>query len=208
MRPLVVTDCDEVLLHMARHFRDWLAEEHAVEFLLHGEPFRHSLRRTTGEPLAEEEIWPYLHAFFDSQMANQTPIEGAVAAIVELQREADVVVLTNLQDRFSESRRAQLLAVGIDAPVYTNQGPKGAAIRRIVQDLGRERPAVFIDDLAQHHASAAEMQPTIGRLHFCGEPAIAGQIPCALRDGHAHARIDNWQEALPWLLERLHGEQR
>ena len=26
-RPLVVTDCDEVLLHMVAPFRDWLGEE-------------------------------------------------------------------------------------------------------------------------------------------------------------------------------------
>ena len=35
-RPLVVTDCDEVLLHMVRHFRDWLGAEHGIEFLLQG----------------------------------------------------------------------------------------------------------------------------------------------------------------------------
>ena len=209
MRPLVITDCDEVLLHMARHFREWLDTEHGVDFLLEGDPFRNSLRRrATGEPLRDDEIWPYLHAYFDTQMAHQTPIEGAVAAIAELQREADVVVLTNLLDRFQESRRNQLLAVGIEAPVYTNQGPKGAALRRIVQELGEGRPAVFIDDLAQHHASAADIVPALGRLHFCGEPALASRIPCALREGHAHARIDTWPEALPWLLERLHGEQR
>ena len=29
-RPLVVTDCDEVLLHMVRHFRDWLDDDHST----------------------------------------------------------------------------------------------------------------------------------------------------------------------------------
>jgi len=208
MRPLVITDCDEVLLHMARHFRDWLGAEHGIEFLLEGDPFRHSLRHPSGETVAHEDIWRHLNAFFDTEMPRQTAIEGAVAAITELQRGAEVVVLTTLLDRFAESRRAQLLALGIDLPVYTNQGPKGAAIKRIAAELGEGRPAVFIDDLAQHHASAAETLPEIGRLHFCGEPALAGRIPCALRDGHAHARIDSWERALPWLLERLHGEHR
>lgn len=208
MRPLVITDCDEVLLHMARHFREWLAAEHAVDFALGGSGFRESMRRHgSSEPMPEEDVWNYLHAFFDTEMKRQTPIEGAAAAIEELQREADVVVLTNLLDRFGESRRNQLLSFGIDAHVYTNQGPKGMAIKRIVAELGPRR-AVFIDDIALHHASAAEMLPEIGRLHFCGEPALAPHVPCALRGGHAHARIDNWQEALPWLLERLHGEIR
>jgi len=208
MRPLVITDCDEVLLHMARHFRDWLDAEHAIDFALEGNPFVDSMRRRGSvEPIADEDVWRYLQAFFDSQMQHQTPIEGAVAAIAELQREADVVVLTNLLDRFGESRRSQLLDFGIDAPVYTNQGPKGMALKRIMEELAPGR-AVFIDDIAQHHASAAELVPEIGRLHFCGEPALAPHVPCALRGGHAHARIDNWQEALPWLLQRLHGEEQ
>jgi hypothetical protein len=207
-RPLVITDCDEVLLHMVRHFRDWLGAEHAIDFALEGNPFRDSMRRRgSSEPLAEEEGWRLLEGFFDTEMKRQTPMEGAVAAITELQREADVVVLTNLRDRFGGSRRDQLLAFGIDAPVYTNQGPKGMALKRIVEELAPRR-AVFIDDIAQHHASAADVLPTVGRLHFCGEPAIAPHIPCALQGGHAHARIDTWQEALPWLLQRLHGDEQ
>ena len=31
-RPLLLTDCDEVLLHMVAHFQDWLGEAHAIDF--------------------------------------------------------------------------------------------------------------------------------------------------------------------------------
>lgn len=207
-RPLIVTDCDEVLLHMVRHFRQWLGDEHGVEFLLQGDPFAQSIRRRGNDaPLAEGEVWGYLQRFFDTEFDRQTEIEGAAAAIRELQREADVVVLTNLLDRYQEARISQLAAHGIRVPVFTNQGPKGEALRRIVAEHGAER-AVFIDDLAQHHASAAQVSPSVSRLQFCGEPAIAPHVPCALAAGHAHARIDTWSEALPWLLETLHGDRR
>jgi hypothetical protein len=206
-RPLVVTDCDEVLLHMVRHFRDWLGEEHGIEFLLQGNPFAQSVRRIGSDEAVEEaELWRLLNLFFDNEMPRQTAIEGAAATMAELQREADVIVLTNLVDRFSESRREQLRAHGIETRVVTNQGPKGEALRRIVEEFAPSR-AVFIDDLAQHHASAAQVLPDISRLHFCGEPAIAPHVPCALEAGHAHARIDTWEEALPWLLETLHGDR-
>ncbi len=205
-RPLVVTDCDEVLLHMVRHFRDWLAREHDVDFALGGNPFVHSMRRRgSPEVLSEEQVWHMLNLFFDTQMHVQQPISGAVAAIAELQREADVVVLTNLGDHRNQPRVRQLRAMGIVAPVYTNQGPKGAALRRIVDEHGARR-AVFIDDIAKHHQSAAEMLPRIRRLQFVGEQAIAPHVPCALVAGHAHARIDNWSQALPWVLESLQGE--
>ncbi|MGV3553643.1 MAG: HAD family hydrolase [Croceibacterium sp.] len=205
-RPLVVTDCDEVLLHMVRHFRDWLGEAHGIEFLLEGNPFAQSVRYNAGGTVEEAELWRLLNIFFDDEMARQTMIEGAAGALAELQREADVVVLTNLVDRFGEARRAQLREHGIEARVFTNQGPKGHALRRIVEEFAPTR-AVFIDDLAVHHASAGEVLPEVSRLHFCGEPAIAPHVPCALEQGHADARIDTWAEALPWLLETLHGKR-
>ena len=205
-RPLVVTDCDEVLLHMARHFRDWLDEVHAIEFPLDRNPFA-SMRRRGGEEMSDAEKWRYLNQFFDTEMHRQTAIEGAADAVRELSREADVVVLTNLADSYQAMRAAQLREHGIAARVFTNQGPKGAALRRIVEEYAPSR-AVFIDDLAHHHASAAEVLPETTRLHFCGDPLIAGHVPCAFEAGHAHARIDAWAEALPWLLEALHGDPR
>ena len=205
-RPLVVTDCDEVLLHMVRHFREWLHTAHDVEFTLAGDPFLQSMKRRSGsQDLTEAEVWELLGLFFDTQMETQKPIAGAVAAITELQREADVVILTNLIDERNAARGRQLRAVGIDAPVFTNQGSKGNALRRIVEEHGAKR-AVFIDDIAKHHQSAAETIPEVFRLHFCGEAAIAPHVPCALAAGHAHARIDNWDEALPWILRSLHGD--
>ena len=203
-RPLVVTDCDEVLLHMVRHFRAWLDEAHAIEFPLDRNPYAGMRRRGAAEPMADAEKWRYLDLFFDTEMHRQTAIDGAVAAIAELGREADVAVLTNLGDRYHASRTAQLREHGIEAPVFTNQGPKGPALQRIVEHYAPSR-AVFVDDLAHHIASAAEILPDISRLHFCGEPAVAPHIPCAFKAGHAQARLDTWAEALPWLLETLHG---
>jgi len=205
-RPLVVTDCDEVLLHMVRHFGDWLGEAHGIRFELAANPFATMMRRD-GRPMPDEDKWRYLDLFFDTEMHRQTPIAGAVAAIAELQREADVVVLTNLGDRYQAPRTAQLREHGIDVPVFTNQGPKGPALQRIVEQHGPSR-AVFVDDLAHHLASAAELLPEVSRLHLCGEATVAPHIPCAFEAGHAHARIDTWAEALPWLLETLHGPGR
>lgn len=205
-RPLVITDCDEVLLYMVRHFRDWLDEVHDVDFALEGNVFVQAMRRRgSDEAMTEEQVWDLLGGFFDTEMGRQTPIAGSIDAIKELQRDADVVVLTNLVDQRSEARAQQLRDLGITAPVYTNQGPKGGAVSRIMAEFRPSR-AVFIDDIAQHHASTAEEVPHVHRLHFCGEPAIAPYIPCAHEAGHADARIDNWSEALPWLLEKLHGE--
>jgi hypothetical protein len=202
-RPLIVTDCDEVLLYMVAPYRDWLAEEHGIRFDMTGGDFGRAMtHRDTGAPVEQAEIWRLLNLFFDYQMHRQSPVAGAPEAIAELGRHADIVVLTNLLDFRQQARTRQLAEHGIILKVYTNQGPKGPALQAILDEFGPSR-AIFIDDLAQHHGSVAETAPHVARLHLCGEPLLAPHIACAHRAGHADARIDAWDTALPWLLGKL-----
>jgi len=204
-RPLIVSDCDEVLLHMVAPFRDWLAEAHGIEFSMVGADFGQALRHQDTRELVEgPEIWRLLNLFFDTEMHRQLPIAGAVEGVARLAEHADVVILTNLGDHRQATRAKQLRDVGIEARVYTNQGPKGPALQAILAEY-RPAHAVFIDDLPQHHGSVAELLPHVTRLHLCGEPLLAPHIACAHKAGHAHARIDDWASALPWLLERIEG---
>jgi FMN phosphatase YigB (HAD superfamily) len=207
-RPLIVSDCDEVLLYMVAPFRDWLAERHGVIFDMTGGEFHRAMKYAeTDELVPTEEIWRLLNVFFDGEMHRQSPVPGVVDAIAALREHADVVVLTNLKDFRQEARTRQLADHGIDLRVFTNQGPKGPALKAILDEY-RPTRAIFIDDLAQHHGSAAELVPHVSRLHLCAEPMLAPHIDCAHRAGHAHARIDDWEGALPWLLERLRTEER
>lgn len=206
-RPLIISDCDEVLLHMVAHFRDWLDEAHGIEFRLGAHEFHRAMvHRDTREEVEIGEVWPLLNAFFDDQMDRQQPISGAIEAIGALSEHADVVVLTNLLDHRQEARARQLARHGLELKVYTNQGPKGPALQAILDEYRPSR-AIFIDDLAQHHGSVAEVAPHVSRLHLCGEPAIAPHIPCAHKAGDAHARIDNWTGALPWLMDRIYSQR-
>ena len=207
-RPLLITDCDEVLLYMIAHFRDWLAEDEGVRCDLSRGEFYQTMRRAdTGEPLEQAEMWALLNKFFDGQMHRQTPVEGAVQAIAAIREHADVVVLTNLLDFRREARCRQLADHGIDVRVFTNQGPKGPALQAILEEYRPSR-AMFIDDLPQHHGSVFEIAPQVRRLHLCAEPQVAPHIACAYTAGHAHARIDDWESALPWLLESLTCEEK
>ncbi|MDA7787707.1 HAD family hydrolase [Sphingomonadaceae bacterium] len=205
-RPLVISDCDEVLLRMVAHFRQWLEESQGVDFRLEGNNFATAMRwQSNGEAVAEKDIWRFLGGFFDTEMHRQDPIAGALESMAALREHADVVVLTNLNDARQQSRMDQLKAHGLDVPVYTNTGPKGPALARILAEYEPSK-AIFIDDLAQHHGSAKADAPQLTRLHLCGEPSIAPFIDCGFEAGHAHARIDKWDEALPWLMQQLEKE--
>lgn len=199
-KPLLITDCDEVLLHMVSHFRDWLGEAHGVDFdLSAGDYSRAVRRRDTGEPLAREDTWPLLNGFFETEMHRQTLVPGAREALTEIAEIADVVVLTNLLDEHQERRIAQLEAVGIQHRVLCNQGGKGTPVTRLLDEYGPSA-AVFVDDLALHHDSVARAAPEVFRLHMIAEPELATVLPPAPA---AHARIDHWAEATRWIRERL-----
>ena len=199
-RPLVICDCDEVLLHMVSHFGAWLDEEHDIVFSPQGGDFSRMLkRREDGGALTRDETWPLLNAFFETEMGRQTPVPGATEALVEISEHAEIVILTNLQDEFRDARAAQLHAFGINFPVHTNQGGKGEKVAELV---GAHRPplAVFVDDLWIHHQSVAKRVPDVWRLHMIAEPEIADRAPPA---DDAHARIDDWHEARGWIIDRI-----
>jgi hypothetical protein len=198
-RPLLVTDCDEVLLHMVAHFADWVGEAHGLSFNLSAPGFRDALRDGDGQPVAAERIWPLLDGFFASEMHRQNVVPGAVEALAEISAVADIVILTNIGDEYEAGRVEQLERFDIRHRVLCNRGGKGRPVLELIEAMGPSA-AVFIDDLAVHHESVANHAPQVWRLHMIAEPRLAAHTPPA---EHAHARIDSWEEAVPWILERL-----
>lgn len=199
-RPLLITDCDEVLLHMVSHFRDWVGDAHAIDFALHTGEFSGALtHRADGRAVAEDRVWPLLGDFFATEMARQTLAPGADEALRRIGAEADVVILTNITEDCHAGRVAQLEAHGIRHRVRCNQGGKGPPALEIIDEF-RPTVTVFVDDLPVHHASMAKHAPAVWRLHMIAEPELAPNVPPA---PHAHARIDDWAEATDWILARF-----
>jgi hypothetical protein len=197
---LLITDCDEVLLHMVSHFDAWLDEAHGIRFAFETGSFGEAMTdRKTGEPVPTERVWPLLDQFFRGEMHRQTLVPGAVEALGRIGEIADIVILTNLGDEAHPWRVEQLASHGIRHEVICNQGGKGVPARGIVERFGATR-AAFVDDLPVHHASVAKHAPDIWRLHMIAEPRLAPVIPAA---PEAHARIDDWSNASDWLIERL-----
>jgi FMN phosphatase YigB (HAD superfamily) len=199
-RPLLITDCDEVLLHMLVHFADWLGEAHGCDFRLESPSFHDAIRdRATGEPIAPERIWPLLDGFFDAEMHRQNLVPGALDALSAIAGEADIVILTNVGDRHQASRVEQLARFDISHRVLCNRGGKGRPVRELLDEMAPS-VAVFVDDLAVHHGSVAEHAPEVWRLQLIAEPKVAQHMPAA---PDAHARIDDWAEATAWIRARF-----
>lgn len=198
-RPLVICDCDEVLMHMVVPFRDWLDAEHHIHFDF-ASGFEEALRhKDSGNPVERVRVWTLLNAFFATEMRRQYPIAGAVAAMQRIAARADVVILTNIGPEHVDARVAQLKGHALPFPVVGNRGGKGPAAEKLMR---RHRPTVtvFIDDLSSNHVSLATEVPQAWRLHLVGEPEIAPHIAPSR---HAHARIDEWGAAEEWIMARI-----
>jgi hypothetical protein len=203
MRPLLVTDCDEVLLNMIGHFAAWVDEAHGLHFCLEEAHWPNSLLLCPGgEPVGESRARALLNGFLETEMDRQNPVPGAVEALTILAEAADIVVLTNIDPCFHEARLAQLERHGISHRLVCGRSGKGARVAAMIAET-RAPATVFVDDRLAQIASVAAEAPSAWRLHMVAEPRIARNVPPA---PEAHARIDNWTEALPWILERL-GER-
>ena len=199
-RPLLITDCDEVLLHMVAHFSDWLGEAHDIHFDIESGEFNGALSdRKTGETLTSDQAWTLLDSFFREEMHRQTLVPGAAEALARIGDVADIVILTNLGYEAHGWRVDQLAGHGIHHEVVCNQGGKGVPVKDLVE---RHAPptAVFIDDLAVHHTSVAKHAPEVWRLHMIAEPKLAAVTPPA---PDAHARIDDWPTVCEWVLAKF-----
>ena len=202
-RPLLITDCDEVLLHMVSHFEAWLGEAHGIDFNFESGTFGGAMTdKVSGAVVGEERVWPLLGEFFEGEMHRQTLVPGALDAVGRIGEVADIVILTNLPDAAHPWRVDQLATHGIAHEVVCNRGGKGVPARAIIDRYGASR-AAFVDDLPVHHASVAKHAPQVHRLHMIAEPRLAPVIPPAEQ---AHARIDDWPTATEWLLERLRDQ--
>jgi hypothetical protein len=198
-RPLLITDCDEVLLHMVTHFAEWLDEAHDLAFDLKAPGFREALRDRSGAAVPADRVWPLLDQFFTGQMHRQNIVPGAAEALARIGEQADIVILTNIGDEYEAGRVEQLERFAIRHRVLCNRGGKGPPVAELV---ARMQPSaiVFVDDLAVHHESVAKHAPQVWRLHMIAEPLLAAHTPAA---EHAHARIDDWAEAVEWVESRL-----
>lgn len=199
MKPLLICDCDEVLLHMVRHFGTWLRESHDIAFAPNGGDFATSMTRADGSRPTREEMWGLLGQFFPAEMERQTLVPYAREALAAIAETAEIVILTNLSDACRTARIDQLAAFGIAHRVECNQGGKGDPVARLVAEHG-DPVTIFVDDLAVHHESVARHAPHVHRLHMIAEPSMAVDVPPAPA---AHARIDDWREAQGWIAARF-----
>ena len=164
---------------------------------------RRDARRATASRSAQERVWPLLDLFFDSEMHRQNIVPGAVEALAGDRRawptsSSSPISATNIRP----SRVAQLEAFDIRHRVLCNRGGKGRPVARADRGDAAARHALRRRSRRPPRIGGEARAPGLAAAHdrrAASSPRSAPPAP------HAHARIDDWDEALPWILERLAG---
>jgi len=177
-RPLIVCDVDEVILHMAGHFIEFLkARDLALitgSYKLSG----NIAPAGSDTPIAQADVRRLIDSFFDEESHRQQMVEGADEALRALHADWDIVLLTNLPGAHNKPVRERLLqGFGIPYPVVTNSGPKGGAVAALA--AGRPTPLVFIDDSPVNHVSVNVSLPSAVQIQFVADETFRTSVKAA-----------------------------
>ena len=198
-RPLVISDADEVLLQFMRQFEIYL-DRNDMWIDLSSFRLQGNIKYKGSDEAVDMTNRNIIDDFFAAETLNFSPVEGAAEALNALSKEAQIIILTNLPLAQKSERQINLSKHGMDYPVIVGSGLKGPAVKSLGEKINA--PLFFLDDIPHNINSVAEYVPTSGRIHMIADPRLSKLIGAA--EG-ASARIDQWQEAQAWILDKLAG---
>lgn len=198
-RPLVISDADEVLLQFMRQFEIYL-DRNDMWIDLSSFRLQGNIKYKGSDEAVDMTNRNIIDDFFAAETLNFSPVEGAAEALNALSKEAQIIILTNLPLAQKSERQINLSKHGMDYPVIVGSGLKGPAVKSLGEKINA--PLFFLDDIPHNINSVAEYVPTSGRIHMIADPRLSKLIGAA--EG-ASARIDQWQEAQAWILDKLTG---
>ena len=196
-RPLIISDADEVLLQFMRQFEIYL-DRNDMWIDLSSFRLQGNIKYKGSDEAVDMTNRNIIDDFFAAETLNFSPVEGAAEALNALSKEAQIIILTNLPLAQKSERQINLSKHGMDYPVIVGSGLKGPAVKSLGERVNA--PLFFLDDIPHNINSVAEYVPTSGRIHMIADPRLSKLIGAA--EG-ASARIDQWQEAQAWILDKL-----
>lgn len=197
-RPLIITDCDEVLMQFLVGLEAYL-ETQGLWLDLKSYALSGNIKRLhSNEPVPQADMPTLLQGFFAASAGALLPVPGAADALKSLSGRAQIVVLTNVPLAEKDARVRNLAEQGMAYPVIANKGLKGGAVALLADRV--KAPVFFLDDIPHNIASVAKAHAACHLLHFIADKRLAklmGQAP----DSHFHTT--EWPDAHDFISDRL-----
>ncbi|GAA0538054.1 hypothetical protein FHS83_003532 [Rhizomicrobium palustre] len=199
-RPLVVTDADGVLLCFTGGLERFLDERglyldlttYRIEGAIKRKDDKSQILNIETMALIEE---------YRADLDCLEAVEGAVEALHALAQVANIVVLSNVNQRQAVARVRNFKTLGLDYPLIANDSgagylaDKGYAVRALAAKA--KAPTFFIDDIPHNLASVAAAAPDVKLIHIVESPFLRDLLG---QDFHAHIHAETWQEAQSYIL--------
>ena len=198
--PLMIFDADEVLVHFAEPFSNYL-KKHNHRLHLTGYRLDNAIKKSETDDVADPEtakdlVW----GFINEETKNQPAAEGAPEALKKLQEYAQIIILSNVPHSVHDDRVLNLKSIGMDYPLISNEGMKGPAVKEILKDHKAE--SFFIDDNPYQVESVYNDNQDTVCVHFSVCDLVKPHMPKAVG---ASIEPTSWDDLVSKLIDRLKG---
>ena len=198
LRPLIVTDADEVIAYFIAGLERFLERnDHWLDlksFAITG----NIRKRSNGEACTQEQVKILLNDFFAADTETLDPVDGAAQALQQLNQRAQIIVLSNVPPAAFAARQRWLRRHGMDYPLIANAGSKGAPLRFLAEQI--KAPIFFLDDLPPQINAVAEQTDRVCLLHFIADRRLAALVGAAQ---NCHLHTSDWIEAQAFIEASL-----
>ena len=187
--PLVLVDADEVLVHFAIPFRNYLLKR-GYELKLNGYTLQNAIFNVkSNRPVVPHTGKNLVINFIKEETHRQPATPGAIDSIKAISKYAQIIIISNVPRYAHKARVTNLKALDLPFPFVSNEGPKGPALKQICDQI--KKPSVFIDDNSSQILSAKKFVPHLYRFYFSGCEFVRNQMPISEAATH---NPKSWKE--------------
>ena len=142
--PLMIFDADEVLVHFAEPFANYLIK-HNHRLHLTGYRLDNAIKKAnTNEVATPDTAKDLVWGFINEETKIQPAAKGAPQALKKLQEYGQIIILSNIPYSVHNDRVTNLKNLEMGYPLISNEGMKGPAVKEILKN--HKAQSFFIDD--------------------------------------------------------------
>ena len=198
--PIMIFDADEVLVHFAEPFSNYL-KKHDHRLHLTGYRLDNAIKKAeTGDVADPDTAKGLVWGFINEETKNQPAAKGAPEALKILQEYAQIIILSNVPYSVHNDRVLNLKNIGMDYPLISNEGMKGPAVKEILKD--HKAQSFFIDDNPYQVESVYNDNQDTVCVHFSVCDLVKPYMPKAVG---ASIEPTSWDDLVSKLIYRLKG---
>ena len=196
--PLLISDADEVIFEFMKSFEKYLLSNNMYfsykSFKLNGNIHK----KKTNNPVDSASIPIIISDFFQEYAIKMPLIKGAKSALEKLSKIMNVVILSNIPQKYAADRIQCFKDNNMNYAFISNEGTKNIKCLEL-QKLTNKK-VFFIDDLPNQIYSVRENCTNITTIHFLQNKKLLKIIPDV---NDCDFKTDNWESVIKFIYKNI-----